>query len=56
MRFQVLAYTVPFRIVHLSRITGPVDVDEIGQLSHVTAKVAGGLMHSNKFSLKTPMI
>ena len=32
--------TVPFRIVRPSRVTGPVDMDEIGHLSWVTAKVA----------------
>ena len=36
-------YTVPFRIVRPSRVTGPVDMDEIGHLSRVTDKVANGL-------------
>ena len=34
--------TVPFRIVRPSRVTGPVDMDEIGHLSRVTDKVADG--------------
>ena len=35
-----MLHTVPFRIVRPSRVTGPVDMDEIGHLSWVTAKVA----------------
>jgi hypothetical protein len=37
---STISTTVPFRIVRPSRVTGPVDVDEIGQLSRVTSKVA----------------